>query len=135
MSSALYQRWTPCSHCLSSSLLHLHLSFCLYRTFHFFLLAGPRISLSPLSVSTSPQLICHRCLLSQPSLLFSSLPPPGVVSSSRNPNHDWALSASVYKSNSNLISRICCAIVLPFFVSLYLQTACLYCIMFSRLCR
>lgn len=63
-----------------------------------------------------------------------SLPPPGFVSSSKNPNHDWALSVSVYKSNSNLISFICCAIVLVAFVSLYLQTACLHCIMFSRLC-
>lgn len=30
----------------------------------------PKISLSPLSASTSPQLIYQRCMLSQPSLLF-----------------------------------------------------------------
>lgn len=77
----------------------------------------PRIPLSPLSVSTSPRLICHRCLLSQRSLLFLLLV---FVSSSRNPNHDRALSVSMYKSNSNLIFCICCAIVPLSFVSLYL---------------
>jgi len=64
----------------------------------------PRIPLSPLSISTSLQLICHRCLLSQRSLLFHLLV---FVSSSRNANHDWALLVCVYEYYSNLIACIC----------------------------
>lgn len=100
------------------TLLPLSLSFptapfCLYWMFHFFLFApfvcfiSPHLStahLSPLLVeSTVP-----------------SLPSPSFVSSSRNPNHDWALSVSVYKSKlqSNLLHLLCyCSSFLCFTVS------------------
>lgn len=91
----------------------------------------PRIPLSPLSVPASPRLICHCCLLSQPSLLFLLLV---LFHHPEIPTMTGLYQCSVYKSNSNLIACICCAIVPLFFVSLYLQTARRYCIMFSRLC-
>lgn len=90
----------------------------------------PWISLSPLSGSSSPQLICHRCLLRQQFLLFLLL----VLFHHPEIPTMTGLYQLVYKSNSDLISCICCAIVPLFFVSLYLQTSCLYCIMFSGLC-
>lgn len=86
--------------------LSLSLSLSLFSCTFVFLSTSTECFIPPFSMPQDPfvsliQLLlpaAHLSLLLVESTVPSS-PPPGFVSSSRNLNHDWALSVTVYKSN------------------------------------